>query len=141
GTGQAKDVRTDPEHARAQEKAPRQHERAHHLDRACAEAVDGAADEQRVAGGSELQDREAARHRRVSAEGLGQRPEEDAPGVEDHAGVYGVTDEGDQHDPPAVEDASVSPYCMCVKTVGSHTVADRSRSSRFTQSPEMVAWR
>src|SRR5207247_4412178 len=29
------------------------HERAHDLDRACAVAVDGAADEQRVAGGSE----------------------------------------------------------------------------------------
>src|SRR2546422_4676213 len=145
GTGEAEVERGERVHAREHEEAHRQHERAHDLDRACAVAVDGAADEQRVAGGSELQDREAARHRRVSAEGLGQRPEEDAPGVEDHAGVDGVADEGHQHDPPAVEDASVLPYCRCVKTVGSHAVGGPILLVAFHRVSEdgflAVAWR
>ena len=127
--------------AREHEEARRQHERAHDLDRACAVPVDGAADEQRVAGGGELEGREAARHRRVPAEGLGQRPEEDAPRVEDHAGVDGVADEGHQHDPPAVEDASVSPYCLYAQPVGSHTVGGPIPLVPFSQSPRMVAWR
>jgi len=140
GTGEAEVERGERVDAREHEEAHRQHERAHDLDRAGAVAVDGAADEQRVAGGSELQDREAARHRRVPTESLGQRPEEDAPGVEDHAGVDGVADEGDQHDPPAVEIGvfrGVS--ARSIAREGPLEVAasaDRTGSLRFTRSPQ-----
>jgi hypothetical protein len=88
-----------------EEEAHREHDRPQDLDRARAVTVDGAAHEQRVASGRELEEREAVRHRAPAAEVVREGRQENAPCVEDEPRVHGVADERHEHDPPAVEQA------------------------------------
>jgi hypothetical protein len=104
GAREAEVERDERARARYEEEAGAEHERPRHLHPARAVAVDDPSDDDRVAGSGELHRRERARDAAEPAERLGERREEDAPRVEEEPRVDRVADEGDEDDPPAVED-------------------------------------
>jgi hypothetical protein len=109
GAGEHEVERRQRLHARQEEEAGRERARPHDLDRSRAAPVDDAADGEAVERGRELRAGVPQGHGTAAAEVLGERRQEHAPRVEHQADVHRVADERRQDDPPAVEEARISP--------------------------------
>ena len=96
-------------HPGDQEEAGGEDDRADDLHRTRAATVDDTPHAKRVTRRRELHHREPRRDVPPAAECRSERHQEDPPRIEHQARVDGVTDEGDEDDPPAVEDRRALP--------------------------------